>query len=116
MNEMRQLIGKRLEGDGTPRQRQGVFPSSATPRSMDTLSAAGIASTLQELVFRADDDLSRAASNYGTVHEGLKLLTTNFIEVFSNHSIQRRGKLTTLAEIFRLRKSSGRAPEHKTTV
>lgn len=90
MNEMRQLIGKRLEGDSTPRQRHSVFPSSATPRNIDTSSATTIAPTLQELVSQASSDLSRAASNYGTLYEGIKLLTSNVTEVFDNHSIKRR--------------------------
>lgn len=90
MNEMRQLIGKRLEGDSTPRQRHSVFPSSATPRNIDTSSATTMTPTLQELVSQASSDLSRAASNYGTLYEGIKLLTSNVTEVFDNHSIKRR--------------------------
>lgn len=97
MNEMRQLIGKRLEGDGTPRQRQGAFPSSPAPRNTDIASADDIASTLQELVSQADNDLSRAASNYGSVHESLKLLVSDFVEVFEKHCIRRRRKTDNIS-------------------
>ena len=78
MNEMRQLIGKRLEGEGTPRSKAGILPA---PRTMDPFSADGIARTLQDVVSDADQELTRAASNHETMQDDLKVLASDFKEV-----------------------------------
>lgn len=81
MNEMRQLIGKRFESEGTPRNRPGAFPNSPAPRAADSIGADSVALSLQELISEADKDLSRAASNQDMLQEGLKLLAADFVEV-----------------------------------
>jgi hypothetical protein len=81
MNEMRQLIGKRLEGEYTPRSRAGTLPSTPPAQTTDTFSADGIVQTLQGVVSEADQHLSRAASKHETMHDDLKLLTSDLKEV-----------------------------------
>lgn len=81
MNEMRQLIGKRFEGEGTSRTRAGTLPISPAPRTTDAFSADGIAQTLQEVVSEVDQHLTRAASNHETMHDNFKLLASDFREV-----------------------------------
>jgi len=77
---MRQLIGKRLEGENTPRSRAGTLPNSPALRTVDPFSADGIARTLQEVVSDADQQLTQAASNHETMQEGLKVLASDFKE------------------------------------
>jgi hypothetical protein len=81
MNEMRQLIGKRFEGESTPRSRAGTLPGSPAPRTADSFSADEIARTLQDIVSEADQQLTRAASNHETMQDDLKLLVSDFKEV-----------------------------------
>lgn len=81
MNEMRQLIGKRLESDGTPRTRAGTLPSSPALRLARAFSPDDTAGTLQEIVSEADHNISRAASNYDTMQQDIQLLADDFKEV-----------------------------------
>lgn len=81
MNEMRQLIGKRLDGEMTPRGRAGTLPSSSTQRPADTHAADKTASSLQEIVSEADEHLARATSNYDKLQGGLDLLVSDLKEV-----------------------------------
>jgi hypothetical protein len=81
LNEMRQLIGKRFETEGTPRSRLGGLPSSPALRTTDSFPAEDIAKSLQELVCEAEKDLTRAISNHETLQDDLKLLAADFKEV-----------------------------------
>jgi len=80
MNEMRQLIGKRFEAEGTPRSRAGTLPGSPASRTTEVFPADGIARTLQDVVSQADQNLTRAASNQEMIHDDLKLLVSDFKE------------------------------------
>jgi len=79
LNEMRQLIGKRFEAEGTPRSRLGAMPGS--PRTTDSFPAEGIARSLQELVCEAEKDLTRAFSNHESLQDNLRVLAADFKEV-----------------------------------
>ena len=80
MAEMRHLIGKRFEGESTPRSRAGTLPNSPAPRITDP-SADGVARTLQDIVSETDQHLTRAATNHETMRDDLKLLASDFKEV-----------------------------------
>jgi hypothetical protein len=75
MSEMRILIGKRLESEGTPRHRSGSGP---IPPATD---ADGTARTLQAVVSEVDQYLTRAASNHETMRDDLKFFASEFKDV-----------------------------------
>jgi len=76
---MRQLIGKRFEGDGTPRSRAGTLPCSPAPRTVDA-TADGTSQALQDVVFDADQHLMKATANHELMYDDLKLLASEFKE------------------------------------
>lgn len=90
MNEMRSLIGRRLEGEATPRTRAGTLPSAPTPRSGDAIPVDDTADTLQELVSEADRHITRACSNHEAMQHNIQLLADDFKQVNNTVDIESR--------------------------
>lgn len=80
MNEMRQLIGKRLDGEIAP-SRSNELPGSPVPYTTDASRLQGLSRSLQDLISGADKDLARATTNHETLRDGLKALMTEMAEV-----------------------------------
>lgn len=85
MEEMRQLIGKRL-GEGTPRSRaQSILESSSSSsfsRSSDTSSKVEqISGSIDELVTEADYYLSQAVKNQPLIESDVQSMAAQLKEV-----------------------------------
>ena len=89
MNEMRSLIGRRLEGEATPRTRAGTLSNAPTSRNVEAAPADDIASSLQELVSEADRHILRATSNHEAMQDNIRLLANDLKQVSIN-SMPRR--------------------------
>ncbi|KAF7981667.1 hypothetical protein HWV62_32792 [Athelia sp. TMB] len=84
MNEMRSLIGRRLESEATPRTRAGTLHNASTPRNVEAVPADDIASSLQELVSEADQHILKASSNYEAMQDNIRLLANDLKQKSTN--------------------------------
>jgi hypothetical protein len=88
MDEMRQLIGKRYVGDGTPAtpQRTTMDPPIRAP-SRDGSQLDEFASSIEDYIFDVDGDLAKAVSAQDTLQAEIRLLAASLKEVSLSPSL-----------------------------